>query len=271
MVVVGFRSSSNLAAAYGIAVTSTMAITTILAGVVARERWHWRLPLVTLVIGSFLVIDIAFLGANLIKIPQGGWFPLLVAGLIMVIMTTWRQGSQIVFGREQDLEIELAEFLQRVRAKPPMRRVGMAVFMSANPSGVPAALLANLKYNGVLHDCVLLTTVQTDEAPHVLGSERLQVTSLGEGLYKAVVCYGFMEEPDVPRALAKIALPNITFHSDTVPYFVNRTRVVASKLPGMALWREKLYGVMRRNAASASDFFKLPPSQVIEISTSVEI
>ena len=160
LVVIGFRSSSNLAAAYGIAVTSTMAITTIIASVVMRKRWHWRIPLIAAVIGFFLVIDLAFLGANLIKIPQGGWFPLLVATAIFIVMITWQQGSQIVFEREQDLEMGLDEFLKHLGAKPPARTAGTAVFMSANENGTPAALLANLKHNGVLHETVLLANVR---------------------------------------------------------------------------------------------------------------
>lgn len=271
LVVVGFRSSSNLAAAYGIAVTSTMAITTIIASVVARERWHWSTPRVAIVFSVFLIIDLAFFGANLVKIPQGGWFPLLVALLIFIIMTTWRQGSQIVYEREREFEMTLDAFLKNLRAQPVQRIAGTAVFMSANPEGTPAALLANLKYNSVLHESVILTTVQTDQAPHVSPAERIRVEAIGEGIYKAVVCYGFMEDPDVPRALAKIKLPELKLKPLAVPYFVNRTRVLASKLPGMAVWREQLYAVMRRNATSAADFFRLPPSQVIEISTTVEM
>jgi KUP system potassium uptake protein len=271
LVVIGFRSSSNLAAAYGIAVTSTMAITTIIAGVVMRERWHWRKPVVVVLIGFFLVIDLAFLGANLVKIPQGGWFPLLAAGLIFTVMTTWRRGSQIVYAREENLEMSLDEFLKRTRAAPPMRTAGAAVFMSANEEGVPAALLANLKYNNVLHETVLLTTVQIDAAPRVSPADRVQVKPLGEGIYKAVVCYGFMEQPDVPRALARLTLPGVPIRLNAVPYFVNRTRVIASKRPGMALWRENLYAVMRRNSTSAADFFRLPPARVVEISTTVEM
>ncbi len=270
-VVVGFQSSSNLAAAYGIAVTSTMAITTIIASVVARDRWHWSAPKIAVIFSMFLVIDLAFLGANLVKIPQGGWFPLLVALLIFIVMTTWRQGSQIVYLRERHFEMSLDAFMETLRARPAQRVAGTAVFMSANPEGTPAALLANLKYNNVLHEAVLLTTVQTDQSPHVSPAERLQVEALGEGIYKAVVCYGFMEDPDVPRALAQVNLPEVKLQPQNVPYFVNRTRVLATKIPGMAIWREQLYAVMRRNATSAADFFKLPPAQVIEISNTVEM
>jgi KUP system potassium uptake protein len=271
LVVISFRSSSNLAAAYGIAVTSTMAITTIIAAVVARERWKWRLPVVVAVISFLLVIDLAFLGANLVKIPQGGWFPLVVAAAIFIIMTTWHKGSQIVFRREQNLEMTLDAFMKRMKTNAPQRAAGAAVFMSANPEGVPAALLANLKYNGILHEHVLLTTVQTDSSPRVAPADRVAVKAMGDGIYEAIVCFGFMEEPDVPRALAGVKLPGVPLKPRSVPYFVNRTRVISTSMPGMALWRETLYALMRRNSASAADYFKLPPAQVVEISTTVEI
>jgi KUP system potassium uptake protein len=270
-VVVSFRSSSNLAAAYGVAVTATMTITTIIFAVVARERWRWSLPLVVLLIGFFLVIDSAFFGANLVKIPQGGWFPLVVAGVMFTLMTTWKHGNQLVFAREQDLEMSLERLLERMRTDPPLRVPSTAVFLSANPAGAPAALLANLKYNGVVHESVLLTTVRTGGVPRVPAAERVAVEPLGHGLYRVTVRYGFMEEPNVPRALAGLTVPNLAFDAERVPYFVNRTRVIATELPGMALWREHLYTVMRHNAASAADFFGLPSTRVFEIGTPVEM
>jgi KUP system potassium uptake protein len=270
-VVVGFRTSSNLAAAYGIAVTSTMVITTTIFAVVTRERWGWRLPLIIGLIGFFLIIDLAFLGANLVKIPQGGWFPLVVAASIFILMTTWKHGSALVFGYEQDLEMRLEEFLKQVAANPPARAPGAAVFLSADPAGAPAALLANLKYNGVLHERMLLTTIEIEETPFVSETERVTVEPLGQGFYQVTVHYGFMEEPNLPRALERLDLPELAFNPNDVPYFVNRTRVFPTERPGMALWREHLYAVMRRNAASAADFFCLPSSRVFEIGTSVEM
>jgi KUP system potassium uptake protein len=270
-VVLGFQTSSHLAAAYGIAVTSTMAITTVIFGVVARRRWRWPTYWVALVVGFFLIVDSAYLGANLVKIPQGGWFPLVVAGVIFIVMTTWKRGSWLVFSREGDLEMSLKALQERLVADPPKRVPGMAVFLSANPIGVPAALLTNLQYNGVLHEKVLLTTVHVEEAPHVLPSERLSVEPLGQGLYGVLIRYGFMEEPNVPQALRSLQTPELTVDPDEVIYFVNRTRVVATKLPGMAIWREHLYTLMRRNAASAADFFGLPPTRVFEIGTSIEM
>lgn len=272
LVVIGFRSSSNLAAAYGIAVTSTMAITTIIFGVVAHRRWRWPAWLVAPLVGFFLIVDGAFLGANLVKIPQGGWFPLVVAAGIMVLMTTWKRGSQLVFAREQNLELSVKRLMERLRQEQPVRAPGTAVFLSANPVGAPSALLANLKDNGVVHERVLLLTVQTVEVPHISDDrERVSVTSLGNGIYSGTVRYGFMEEPNIPQALRAMSSPELAFDAEQVPYFVNRTRVIATKLPGMALWREQLYTVMRHNAASPVDFFCLPSARVFEIGTSVQL
>lgn len=271
LVVIGFRSSSHLAAAYGIAVTSTMAITTIIFAVVARERWRWPLGLLAPLITLFLIVDFAFLGANLLKIPQGGWFPLVVAATIFTIMTTWKRGSRLVFSRERDLEMSIERLLQRIAAAPPTRVSGTVIVLSANPWGAPAALLANLKYNGVLHERVFLTTILSVDVPTVPDAERLSIQPLQHGLYQVTIRYGFMEEPNVPRALAPLAAAPYWIDLDHVPYFVNRTRVIASKLPGMALWREHLYRIMRHNAASPTDYFCLPPARVFEIGTSVEV
>jgi KUP system potassium uptake protein len=271
VVVLSFRTSSHLAAAYGIAVTSTMVITTIIFAVVARNRWRWSAPQVALLCGAFLVVDCAFLGANLVKIPQGGWFPIAAAVLIFTVMTTWKRGNWLVKTRERDLEMSLPRLLERMRREPPVRAPGSAIFLSANPTGAPAALLANLQYNTVLHEQVLLTTVIFEEAPHVAPRDRLALEPLGQGLYRVTIHYGFMEEPDVPRALKRIPATGPEIDAEQTPYFVNRTRVIATRLPGMALWREHLYTIMQRNSASAADFFQLPPSRVFEIGTTIEM
>jgi KUP system potassium uptake protein len=271
LVVISFQTSSNLAAAYGIAVTSTMAITTMIFAVVVRERWRWSRPLTYAVIGFFLIVDLAFLGANLIKIPQGGWFPLVVAIVLFTIMTTWKRGSRIVFSREQDKELSLNSFLARCADMPPVRAPGAAIFLSANKDGAPAALLANLEYNHALHETILLVTVQSDDVPHVSDAKRVAVQSLGQGFYQVTVRFGFMEEPDVPKALTRLTIPGHDLDLSLVPYFVNRTRVIPTDLPGMEPWREQLYTLMRHNAASAVDFFNLPPTRVFEIGTKVEM
>jgi KUP system potassium uptake protein len=223
------------------------------------------------VVSFFLVIDSAFLGANLIKIPRGGWFPLVGALILFTMMTTWKRGSWLVITHEHELEQRLEPLLERIKTDPPVRVPGTAVFLSAKSTSAPAALLANMQYNGVLRERVLLTTVTTHEVPYLPPSKRLQVKALGEGLYQVIVHFGYMEKPDVPRALQHLTLPGEVFDPALVPYFVNLTRVIASKLPGMAIWREQLYSLMRRNAASAADFFNLPPTQVFEIRTIIEM
>jgi KUP system potassium uptake protein len=271
LVVVSFRRSSNLAAAYGIATTSAMTVTSIIFAVVARRRWRWSMPLVALVTSLFLVVDGAFLGANLLKIPQGGWFPLVVAAVLFILMTTWKRGNELVFAREQDLELSLKRLLERMTVSPPVRVPGTAIFFSANPGGAPAALLANLQYNNAAHEQVLLLTVRTGEVPSVPPDERVSVEPLGLGLYRGVIRFGFMEEPNVPSALIGLSVPGLALDVQQTPYFVNRTRVIATTLPGMALWRERLYTLLRRNSVSPVDFFELPPARVIEIGTSVEV
>lgn len=271
IIVLAFESSTHLAAAYGIAVTSTMAITTIIFSVVVRERWGWKPWQIVGVIGGFLIVDLAFLGANIIKIPQGGWLPLVIAVVLFTIMTTWKRGSRLVFAREQDMDLSLQKLLDRIATKSPVRAPGTAVFLSSDPNGTPAALVANLKYNGVLHEQVLLVSVQIEEVPHVRASKRLLISSIGNGVYAVTVRFGFMQEPNIPQALHMLHYPGLHLDHKRMPYFVNRTRVIASKLPGMALWREKLYTLMRRNATSAADFFCLPSTRVFEISTSVEV
>jgi KUP system potassium uptake protein len=270
-VVLGFQTSSHLAAAYGIAVTSTMVITTIIFAVVARNRWRWSAPWVAVMVAFFLVVDLAFFGANIVKIPQGGWFPLVAAAVIFVVMTTWKRGSWLVITRERDLELSLDRLLERVEKEKPVRTPGDAVFLSANAEGAPAALLANLRYNHVLHERVLLLNVQFQEVPYIDRDTRIVVEHLGHQIYRATFRYGFMEEPNIPRTIERVNLPGKPFDPNSAPYFVNRTKVQATGLPGMALWREHLYTFMRRNAASAADFFCLPPGRVFEIGTTIQM
>ena len=270
-VVLFFRTSSNLAAAYGIAVTSTMVITTMLFAVVARRRWRWPPSRVAMVAVPFLIVDLAFFGANVVKIPQGGWFPIVAAVVIYVVMRTWKRGSWLVITRERSLELTLPRLLARVEQEQPVRAPGDAVFLSADRDGAPAALLADLKYNFVLHERVLLLNVLYEEVPYIDRDQRVEVEHLGHQIYRATFRYGFMEEANVPRTLQRINLPGKQFDPDNVPFFVNRTKVSASDQPGMALWREHLYTFMRRNAANPADFFCLPPARVFEIGTAIEM
>jgi KUP system potassium uptake protein len=272
LIVIGFRSSSALAAAYGIAVTMTMVITAILLYVVARERWNWPLSAALVVTGLFLSIDLAFLGANLIKLFEGGWLPLVIAGIIFTLMTTWHGGRRIVARRLAARTIPLEDFMAAVKAKPPERVPGTAVFMTAQPSGTPPALAHNLRYNKILHEHVIILMVTTSSTPHVADDDRVHVDSHGNGVYNMRVKYGFMEDPEVPQALERAArAKQLPIDFGDVTYFLGRETLIVTKQPGMALWREKLFALMARNAGRATAFFRLPPERVVELGVEVEL
>lgn len=270
-IVVGFGSSSNLAAAYGVAVTATMVITTILLGVVAREKWGWSLPLVFALTGFFLVIDLAFFGANIIKIPAGGWFPLVVGAGIFLFMTTWKKGRRILATRLLSGAHPIEDFLGDIAKQPPLRVSGTAIFMNGAGTGTPPALLHNLEHNKVLHERVVLLTVKTRQVPHVAAEDRVKVESLGQEFYRMTINYGFMEDPNIPSVLESLAPPDPTFNLMETTYFLGRETVIASKHPGMMMWRERLFALMSRNASSATAYFCLPPNRVVEMGAQVEI
>jgi len=266
--VIGFGTSSSLAAAYGVAVTTTMVITAILFAVVARQRWRWNRWVVVGLTGTFLVIDLAFWGANLIKIPHGGWFPLVVGVVLIVIMATWRRGRELLTERVTGGLLPAELFIADVGRRGAPRVAGTAVFLYGNPEATPPALLHNLKHNKVLHERVLFVSVQVGEAPHSEAGERAEVTALGEGFYRVVLHYGFMEEPDVPAALATTALELKPM--DTT-YFLGRETVVRSRTRRLSRWRSALFTLMNRNAVAASAFFRLPPNRVVELGTQIEL
>jgi KUP system potassium uptake protein len=270
-IVVGFGSSSNLAAAYGVAVTATMVITTILLGVVARQKWGWSLPLVLALSGFFLVIDLAFFGANIIKIPHGGWFPLVVGALIFLLMTTWKKGRRILAARLLSRAHPIEDFLRDISKNPPARVPGTAVFMNGTAAGTPPALMHNLEHNKVLHERVVLLTVKTKQAPYVEQEDRVKVESLGHEFYRMIINYGFMEDPDIPKVLDELGPPVPTFDPMNTTYFLGRETVMASKTPGMMVWREKLFALMSRNASSATAYFCLPPNRVVELGSQIVI
>ena len=269
--VLGFRSSSNLAAAYGVAVTTTMVITTVLLFVVARERWRWSLPVALLVTGFFLAIDVAFWGANLLKIPHGGWFPLAVAALIFALMTTWKRGREILAERIEESLLPVGVFLRDITKKLPHRVSGTAVYMYSNPEAAPPALLHNLKHNKVLHERVVFLSVATEEVPHLAAEDRGTIEHLGAEFYRVRLRYGFMEEPHVPAALATLKEKGLEFLRLETSYFLGRETLIPSPRPGMAIWRERLFWVMSRNARPATSFFHLPPNRVVELGTQVEL
>lgn len=268
--VLGFRSSSNLAAAYGISVTGTMMITTLLFYVVTRERWHWARPAALLLTVLFLIVDVAFFGANVVKIVQGGWFPLLVAAIIFTLMTTWKSGRRVLANRLKESTLPIEAFLDDSRIASLARVPGTAVFMFGN-KGTPPALLHNIKHNKVLHRQNVLLTVRTEEVPHVTDEERVSVSDIGHDFWRIELRYGFMEDPDIPAALKKIDVPGLSLRHMETTYFLGREVLIATKQPGMAIWRERLFAWMSQNARSATSFFQLPPNRVVELGTQVEI
>ena len=271
LLVIGFRTSSNLAAAYGIAVISTMTITSIMFSVVARERWGWSLLLALPLTAFFLVIDLAFFGANIVKVPHGGWFPIVVAVVIFTVITTWKKGRRVLAERIQERSQPFEEFLQQIASHTFPRVPGTAIFMNSNITITPPALLHNIKHNKVLHERVVLLTVKTKQVPHVLPEERVELETLDRGISRITVNYGFMEDPHIPEVLENINQPGWVFNPADTTYFVGRETVLATKHPGMALWREKLFAMMSRNATSATAYFCLPPNQVVEMGSQVEI
>ena len=271
LIVIGFGSSSAVAAAYGIAVTLTMVITVLLLYVVMTERWQWPKPAALAVMVLFLTIDLAFFGANALKLMQGGWVTLAVALLLFTLMTTWKTGRRLVAERLTARAVPLEEFIATVAAIRPVRVPGTAVFMTAQPTGTPPALAHNLRYNKVLHDHVVMLTVTTAQRPHVADEDRVSVEPLGHDLFNVRVQYGFMEDPDVPAALLQARQQGLPLDPDDVTYFLGRETIIVTRRKGMAIWREKLFVLMSRNAVRATAFFRLPPERVVELGVQVEM
>ena len=270
--VVAFRNSDNLAAAYGVAVTTTMVITTILFYVVATERWRWSAWVVAPLCGVFLVVDAAFFSANIIKVEHGGWLPLLIALGIFTLMSTWKHGRKILGERLAEETLDMDLFLADIERRGPVRVPGTAVFMTGNPKGVPPALLHNLKHNHVLHQRVVLVTIVTEEVPRVRADHRLKVIDLGQGLYRLVAHYGFMETPHVPRLLESAKPAGLEFPVMETTFFLGwETVIPSSSHPGMARWREWLFALMSRNAQRATAYFRIPVNRVVELGQEVEI
>jgi KUP system potassium uptake protein len=271
VLVLQFRTSSNLAAAYGVAVTSTMVLTTALAYFVARNRWGWKRGPAALVTAFFLVFDLAFFGSSLVKVPHGGWVPLVIALALFVMMTTWKRGRELLQVRLAESAMPLQDLLLRVLSDRPRRIRHAAVFMTGDPTGTPPALLHNLEHNEVLHQPVVLLTVQTLEVPYVPTGERLEVSSLEAGFHRVVARYGFMQDPSVPEIVERLREHGLDLKVEEITFFLGGENVVATRLPGMAIWREKLFAFMTKNALRATDFFRIPPSRVIEVRMQVEI
>jgi len=267
--VLGFRSSTNLGAAYGIAVTGTMVITTILAFIVVRHVWGWGWIRSGLLISFFLAIDLAFFAANAIKIEDGGWFPLVFGLGVFILMSTWKRGRQLLAARMESEAIAIEPFIQSLDSGSVTRVPRTAVFLSGNPDAVPHALLHNLKHNMVLHERIVIVTVLVEDVPHVPDIDWVEVQSLPNNFYRVIVRYGFKDDPDIPKALELCERYGLSFDMMTTSYFLGRETLIPRPGSEMAMWREKLFIAMFRNAGSAASFFRIPPNRVVEVGTQV--
>ena len=270
--VLGFRNSSNLAAAYGVAITTTMLITTILFYVVARRRWRWPAAAALPIAAFFITIDLAFFGANILKIAHGGWFPLLVSAAILFLMLTWRKGRRVLRSRLGEICIPLDEFLSELKNQNIRRVPGTAVYMSGNRFGTPLALLHNLKHNKVLHEQVVLLTVRTEEVPYLVNAkDRVALEDLHEGFWRAQIHFGFIEKPNVPVALDRVKQADLRFDPMRTTYFIGRETILATRKLGLSSWRGSIFAWMTRNAGDVTSYFCLPPNGVVELGARVEV
>ena len=271
--VLTFGSSTSLAAAYGVAVTMDMMITTLLFYMIARKLWGWNHLTAGIITAGFLTFDLSFCTSALLKIPHGGWFPLLIAFSVYAVMTTWRKGRSILRERLYQRVPALDEFVQKILpAEVNLVRVpGAAVFMSGNPNSTPPVLLHNMKYNRIIHETVAIMTVVVEETPHVSKPERLRVENLGRGFYRITAHYGFMESPSMKEILNLSYDKGVDLKSGSVGYFIGRESILPTDKPGMAKWRQRLFAFMARNAQGASPFFELPPNQVVELGVQIQL
>jgi KUP system potassium uptake protein len=269
--VLGFGSSSALASAYGFAVTGTMTVTTVLAGAVMHRVWRWRWPTIALVLVPIITVDLALFGANALKIPAGGWFPLAIGIVMFTIMTTWRTGRRLVLAKLESETIPLATFLATCEETPEARVSGIAVFLTTHTEHVPPTLQLNLKHNKVLHRTVLLVRVSTENVPLVAGPDRIRARPLSHGLWQIDAHFGFAQTPNLPRELCRAEIPGLSLDPDQLSFFVGRANVTSTARPGMARWRERLYIFLTRLATRSTAFFRIPPDQVLELGAEVEI
>lgn len=271
LAVVMFRSSNNLASAYGIAVTTDMLITTLMTFFVIRFRWHYPWWLCVGATGIFFFVDLMFFSANLVKVVDGGWFPLLIGAAMFVVMMTWKQGRALLSHSLRDQAIDLKSFLEAIFVSPPTRVEGTAVFLSAEPGIAPNALMHNLKHNKVLHAHNLFVTVRHHEVPWIGFDKRLSIEPMGHDCWSVMLNFGFKNDPDVPEALQLLAGRGVPLDDMQTSYFLSRDAVIPTRAGGMSLWREKLFASMHRNAAAAADFLNLPANRIVELGSKVEI
>ena len=270
LLVVVFQRSSNLTAAYGIAVTGAMLIDNFLLAVVLFQLWKWKPIYAVPLLAMFFALDAAYLGANLTKIPDGGWVPLVIGLAIFTLLTTWSRGRSLMRQNMAEGAIPIEVFTKSAH-NSAARVSGTAIFMASTASGVPSALLHNIKHNKVLHERVVVLTVAIQDVPYVETGERVEIKDLGQGFYRMTMRFGFLEETDVPATLAKVTMCGAPFEMMKTSFFLSRQTLIASAKPGMAIWREKLFSWMLRNAASAMEFFRLPTNRVVELGSQIEI
>jgi KUP system potassium uptake protein len=269
--VFGFQTSSNLAGAYGVALATLMALTTVMFYVMSREVWGWSLAKAATVSGLFLAVDLTFLTANALKIRHGGWVPLVIAIILYFIMTTWKHGREILSKRIAEQSLPVKMLLTEIAAEPPIRVPGTAVFMYGSADGTPPALVLNLTHNKVLHEKIIFLTIITEDVPQVTLEQRVVVKRTGKGFHRVIARYGFMQDPDIAEVLAACKASSLDIPLAGTTFFLGRETLIASDRPGMAIWRERLFAFMSRNALRATAFYKIPPNQVFEIGSYVEL
>jgi KUP system potassium uptake protein len=270
-IVLGFRSSGNLSAAYGIAVTLTMLITSVLFYFAARRLWGWQAWQAGLLCAAFMTIELVFCAANAVKIGHGGWLPLVVAAGIFIVMTTWKTGRMLLRDRLNDRRLPFNIFLESIQGGSALRTKGTAVYMSGNPNDTPIALLHNLKHNRVLHERIVLLTIVTEENPHVDPAERVHVEQLTAGFSRVIARFGFMETPDIDQVFLACHEQGLELTTGFCSFFLSRETIVCGKRPLMSRWRSRLFAFLARNAQTAGSFFGLPANRVVELGLQIEL
>lgn len=271
LLVIFFKTSSNLAAAYGIAVTTTMGVTTVLFYLVARQKWRWSKLKAGFICGFFLMIDLSFWGANLVKVLDGGWVPLAVGILIFIMMTTWKKGRKLLGQRIRDEVIPLSLFLDKIDREKPYRNPGIAIYMASGLKDTPYALIQSFEHYKSIHQRLIFLSVVTEEIPQVPQSRRVEVNDIGHGCYTVFIHYGYMERPNIPKELDQLMIGDMLLDPMAATYFIGKEKLFATDKPGMAIWREKLFAFQTANAQDATTFFQLPRKRVMEIGVQVEL
>jgi len=271
VLLVTFQTSTALAAAYGIAVTGSMFVDSLLAWFIVRKLWKWSVPISLAAISPLIALDLVFLTSNMLKIPQGAWFPLVMGGGLLLLMWTWVRGTQILSAKTRKDSLPLVDLIEMLRARPPHRAPGTAIFLTSDPDIAPVALMHNLKHNKVLHEKNVILTVRTTDRPRVDPAQRVSIEPISDDFKKLVISYGFMEQPNVPKALGVCRKQGLKFDIMSTSFFLGRRSVIASATEGMPLWQDRLFIFLMRNAANPTDFFHIPPGRVVELGTQVSV